>query len=474
MPRFGGAPKCAVCNKSAYPQESEQYDKLVYHKACFKCKECKRHLTLSSIAQIKGTLYCKNCFARIFKARGKYDDFGEHTQAKAKGKGYVKEEFVGMEAKMSKEEAEKKKFEDSNIAKIGTAEDKAVRKAAADTEAAWEGAGQKPGVEIWRIEKFKVVHWPKADYGKFYDGDSYIVMRTYMVPDTEKLAFDLHFWLGSTTSQDEAGTAAYKTVELDDYLDQVPVQFREVSGHESDAFLAIFDGTIQLLQGGVESGFRKVKPEEYKPRLLHCKGKNNNVRVEQVEMAVASLNKGDAFILDAGLTIYQWNGPGSGVAEKNKCRDIRLGLVDERNQRPKSVILDGCEEDEAFWALLGADAVPAEDELVEATDDSKVEEFEKVAFKLSDDTGSLVIEEIGRGDANINMQIFGSTDAYILDCGHTVFVYIGINASKAEKRSGIKFATDYLSDAGRPMWTPITRVLEGGAVTAFRKAVMEQ
>ena len=25
----------------------------------------------------------------------------------------------------------------------------------------------------------QVTHWPKSDYGKFYDGDSYIVLNTY-------------------------------------------------------------------------------------------------------------------------------------------------------------------------------------------------------------------------------------------------------------------------------------------------------
>jgi len=32
--------KCKVCTKTAYPQESIQYDQQTYHKRCFRCTKC--------------------------------------------------------------------------------------------------------------------------------------------------------------------------------------------------------------------------------------------------------------------------------------------------------------------------------------------------------------------------------------------------------------------------------------------------
>lgn len=46
-----------------------------------------------------------------------------------------------------------------------------------DKESAWKDAGLKPGLQIWRIEKFTVVSWPSDRTGSFYDGDSYIILH---------------------------------------------------------------------------------------------------------------------------------------------------------------------------------------------------------------------------------------------------------------------------------------------------------
>lgn len=33
--------------------------------------------------------------------------------------------------------------------------------------------------EIWRIENFELVPWPKDQYGQFFAGDSFLVKYTY-------------------------------------------------------------------------------------------------------------------------------------------------------------------------------------------------------------------------------------------------------------------------------------------------------
>lgn len=92
-------------------------------------------------------------------------------------------------------------WKDSNVALIGSDLDRSVKKEAAKTEPAWKSAGEAVGLKIWRIEKFKVIHWPKDNYGSFYNGDSYIILNTYKEPDSEALLYDLHFWIGKHSTQ---------------------------------------------------------------------------------------------------------------------------------------------------------------------------------------------------------------------------------------------------------------------------------
>jgi len=362
------------------------------------------------------------------------------------------------------------KVEDSNIANLGSELEKNVKKAAAETEQAWKGAGKQVGLLIWRIEKFKVVAWPKESYGSFFDGDSYIVLHTYKKPDIETFFHDLYFWLGEFTTQDEAGTAAYKTVELDDVLGGSARQHREVGKYESQEFLGLFSQSgekgIKILCGGVETGFKHVEEAKARTRLLHLKGRKN-IRILEVECHHTSLNSGDVYILETNEIVYQWNGKKSSIGEKNRAAKMARQLVEERKGKPKISVQDDGMEDVEFWKLLGSDTRP--DKIKTAEEGGSDEEAEKSGvkrlFQLSDATGTMVFKEIASGVVKRSM--LNSDDAFIFDVGAEVFVWVGKGASENEKKKALGFAQDYLTKNNRPAWLPICRILETGDNNVF-------
>jgi len=364
---------------------------------------------------------------------------------------------------------QKKKIFDiagSNIEMLGSKVEKECREAAGKGEKAWRTAGQKPGLQIWRIEQFKVKAWPSNQYGQFFEGDSYICLKTYIKKDTDKLAWDLHFWLGSSTTQDEAGTAAYKTVELDDFLGGGPVQHREVCGREGPLFLSYFAdaGGVQLLKGGADSGFNHVTPDEYVARLLHLKGRKN-VRVTQVELAASSLCAGDCFVLDAGLVLYQWQGKAANMREKTRAHQYVVNLDSERKGKCEVVVIDQVDKDypEEFWSLLGGEgAIKADD-----GDDEKWEKAtEKRMFQLSDAGGKLEFVSVGQGKS-VSATKLVSDDVFVIDVGAEIYVWIGKGASDSEKKSAMSHAQHYLEEYKRPAWLPLTRILEGSENELF-------
>ena len=109
-------------------------------------------------------------------------------------------------------------------------------------------------------------------------------MNTYKEGDSDALLHDIHIWIGSASTQDEYGTAAYKMVEADDYLGGVPVQHRQVEGKESAKFKHYFK-SLHYLDGGVESGFNHVEPTVEKPILYRVKSSGKSMVLSQMPMA---------------------------------------------------------------------------------------------------------------------------------------------------------------------------------------------
>jgi len=339
---------------------------------------------------------------------------------------------------------------DTNLANFGTPLEKSIKQHASDGEPAWKNAGKAPGIEVWRIEKFKIVPWPKDKYGHFFNGDSYIVLYTYIKDD--KMLYNVHFWLGTYTSQDEAGTAAYKTVELDDHLGGLPVQYRECQGHESQAFLKLFPKLV-IDAGGVESGFHHVTAVEEKKRLLHVRGNIKHTVVSEVPLDVDSLSHTDVYILDVGLKVFEFQGRHCTPGEKMKAAQISSEIEGTRG-KIHVVVLSASQEDDGpdwtdFWATFGGKRPIPEKAKEEVP-------TEKRMYKISDETGKMEYSQVKFCKSSLE-----ENSVFVADVGPEIFVWIGKKADEQEKKSGLSFAQQYLNDNNRPPHLPIIRVVSG-------------
>ncbi|XP_047319928.1 villin-2-like [Impatiens glandulifera] len=330
-------------------------------------------------------------------------------------------------------------------------------------EPAFQGAGQRVGTEIWRIEDFQPVPLPKSDYGKFYSGDSYIVLQITTGKGGAYL-YDIHFWLGKDTSQDEAGTAAIKTIELDAILGGRAVQHRELQGHESEKFLSYFKPCIMPLEGGVASGFKKPDEEEFEIRLYVCKGKRN-VRLKQVPFSRSLLNHDDVFILDTEKKIFQFNGANSNIQERAKALEV-IQFLKEKYHEGKcdvAIVDDGKLQADSdtgeFWVIFGGFApiskkVASEDDVIP----------EKTAAKLY----SITDGQVKPLDVDLSKSALENDKCYLLDCGADVFVWFGRITQLEERKAASQAAEEFVSSQSRPKSVRITRLIQGYETHSFK------
>ncbi|KAL2829496.1 putative actin-binding protein Fragmin [Aspergillus cavernicola] len=377
-------------------------------------------------------------------------------------------------------------IKDSNVELIGSDLDHRVKHNSALTEPAWNNGkvGQQPGLLIWRIENFEVIPWPKERTGEFYNGDSYIVLNSSKLDD-DKLRHDIFFWLGNKTTQDEAGTAAYKTVELDEFLHGAATQYREVQDHPSEDFTSLFR-RITIRSGGVASGFTHV--EEWKPKevttLLRVfkhpgAGRIDSIIVYEVEPTWKSLDDDDVFVLDKGEKIWVWQGKNCSPMEKAKAaqvvNDMTLAKhidveVLSRHEARSKIIVD---------LLGGKDVVQATFEAPRPISLSKrgqesAESRPRKLFRLSDASGELSFDLVKDG-GHVHQSDFDGNDVFLYDVGNRLWVWQGLGASEREKSLWIKVAQAYVrhlqSQESDVCMTPISKVVQDYESPSFLKTV---
>ena len=190
------------------------------------------------------------------------------------------------------------------------------------TEPDFPGAGEKPGVQIWRIEQLEPVALPTDEYGKFRTGDSYICLKT--TGKKSGYEWELFFWLGEEATADVQKVAAYKTMELDDKLGGATTQHREVQHHESEKFMSCFPSVEWPVAAGAKGGMGGTV------KLMQLSDEAGSIEVEEIgsggNLAREMLKSEDVLILDTpsevrGAALYGCLG--SPAQPARVCHDVR-------------------------------------------------------------------------------------------------------------------------------------------------------
>ena len=96
---------------------------------------------------------------------------------------------------------------------------------------------------------------------------------------------------------------------------------------------------------------RLSTPSRYIAKLLQVKKVGKQTNIIEVVCQRESLNHGDAFILDAGASIYVWKGDSCSPFEAQMANMAAEALEATRNGMPAKT----AEIDDAFWEALGGE-----------------------------------------------------------------------------------------------------------------------
>ncbi|XP_018426580.1 PREDICTED: adseverin-like [Nanorana parkeri] len=332
----------------------------------------------------------------------------------------------------------------------------------------FENAGAKSGLQIWRIEKMDLAPVPENLNGNFFVGDAYIILHT--ITKNNSKFYNLHYWLGKECSQDESTAAAIFSVQMDDYLGGKPIQYRELQGYESSAFVGYFKGGIKYQAGGVASGFTHVVTNDLTARrLLHIKGRRV-VRATEVPLDWSNFNSGDCFIIDLGSEIYQWCGSTCNKYERFKAAQVANGIRDnERKGRAQLIVVEEDEEPSELTKVLGKKPkLPAGDDNDDVADVSN----RKMAklYMVSDASGSMKVSVVAEENP-FSMGMLLSEECFILDhsSDKKIFVWKGKNANSGERKAAMKTAEEFIQQMNYPKNTQIQVIPEGGEMPIFKQ-----
>lgn len=295
-----------------------------------------------------------------------------------------------------------------------------------------DGSGQ---AKIWIIEGFEKKEIDPEEYGRFFSGDSYIILYNFKRMNKECAV--IYFWQGRDSTRNEKGTSAYLTIDLNEKLgSQVQHQIRVVQNKEQQHFLNLFKNNLITFNG-------KQRPlNNIKKGLFEVIG-DEHVRVQEVEMHAKFLNTLHSYIVYTPDVIYVWHGRFSSEVERKAAVEYagKLPIKAKIDEVPEG------EESDAFWKLLEGDG-PETSYIGNGTAvSSDIKKRYPVGFPkaylCSNASGTVKVERIF--DFVQEDLLLYREHIIILDTFYEVYVWISSGSYAIERKLGMECAIEYIA-----------------------------
>uniref|UniRef100_A0A0D9WCY5 Gelsolin-like domain-containing protein n=1 Tax=Leersia perrieri TaxID=77586 RepID=A0A0D9WCY5_9ORYZ len=330
---------------------------------------------------------------------------------------------------------------------------------------AFLGVGDKPGLDIWCIMGSNLVAIEKSLHGKFYTGNTYIILSTVELKKGIR-QHNVHYWVGEEAKEEHCLVASDKAVELDAALGSNTVQYRETQGEESDKFLSYFKPCIIPIQGSLSSHMRISGDKSNKITMFRCEGEHV-ARVTEVPFSRSSLDHKAAFIVDTQSKIFLFSGCNSSMQTRAKALDVVKHLKENQHCGRCEIAaiedgkLVGDSDAGDFWNLFGGYAPIPHD-----LQDTVITELMTTACKklFWINKRNLVPVE----SHVLEREMLNSDRSYILDCDAEVFLWMGMTTLVSERRTSVTALEDYVRCEGRQSNVRSVILTEGHETVEFK------
>lgn len=329
-----------------------------------------------------------------------------------------------------------------------------------------EDDGQLPGLTIWEIENFLPNKIEDVTHGKFYEGDCYIVLKTFLLES--QLSWEIYFLIGSATTLDKKACAAIHAVNLRNFLGARCRTIREEQGDESDEFLALFDSDIVYIEGGrTSTGFFTIEDNVFNTRLYVIHNDDTSLNLEPVEIEFESLDMENVFLLDAGLKIFLWYGKKARNTVKSKSR-LFAEKINKNERKNKAEIIMEVQGNESadFLRNLGVENIEDKPEVKHETGNWKPKIPRIYIIQLG--LGYLSMPQPEIPQQKLVHTLLNSKNVYLLDCGPDLFVWFGKKSTRLVRAAAIKLSQELFLMIKRPSFSMITRIQEGTETQVFK------